>query len=359
MSDPDFSMDPDDLTSSSPETDDEDSVGQLEFQNTGNYDPKEPFRVFVRGHAESYDEWFLVVLELDPTPESPELSNLEVLSAQKPDHFTNLGLDNTGDFGQWILSLRNSLNQTELKDSTNLENKLDGLLSQSSTLGDLLSPLTEEDVESFRDEFIDFLIGEVFPGSQLDLYIYVEPMELEEEGSTDSSPESKDAGEQKDDDSGESNDQEDSPKLLAISPEVRPTGGIPLADLQEGDAFDVRVVGDSARDLRSRFIDGNPEEAEESKIFNARLVRIQDVGIEDVKKYIVQLTEDIYGEFSMDPSTRVKIRSMNDLSFLVRLKYWVFYFLVLVLILLFSLSVMFMLFPEPIVLFINTGSLST
>jgi hypothetical protein len=123
--------------------------------------------------------------------------------------------------------------------------------------------------------------------------------------------------EKQEEDEGED---EDSLQLLRVSPELDPLDGFALSDLRVGDFFDVRVVGASVRDLRNRYVKGNPQEAKQSKIFNAQLVRIQDISLEGVKKYIVQLDQNIYGECILDPATRVKVRSVGDVSFPARFK---------------------------------------
>jgi hypothetical protein len=317
-------MDPDELTSSSSGSDeDEDPINQLEFEDPGDYDPKEPVRIFARGYADSYDEWILVVLDVEPNSDEPDLRNLEALSASSPDRFTDLVYDGSRDFDQGILNLRNSLDQSELKDSTNFENKMEGLLAQTSTLDNVVSPLFEENLEEFRQGFTDFLIGEVFPGSQLDLHVRAISLEDREEEqetapSQDSTEQVTREIEKQEEDEGED---EDSLQLLRVSPELDPLDGFALSDLRVGDFFDVRVVGASVRDLRNRYVKGNPQEAKQSKIFNAQLVRIQDISLEGVKKYIVQLDQNIYGECILDPATRVKVRSVGDVSFPARFKY--------------------------------------
>ena len=351
MSDPDFSADLEGI-SPSPSDDnssdeDVDPLEKLEFDEPEDYTPDESYRIFVRGYAESYDEWFLIVLDAEPDSDEPELQNLDGFSAQDPERFTGLEFDASPEFDQRLLNLRDSLNQTERKDSKNFENKLNGLLAQTSTLDNLLSPLAEKRMDAFREGFTDFLIDEVFPGSQLNLHARVVTPEQEEPSESDS-PEIDREGDE--DETGEEDEDEtdDSLKLFKVSPELDPIDGFALSDLREGDAFDVRVVGESVRDLREQYVDGDPEEADRSKIFNATLVRVQDVSLDGVKKYIVQLTENIYGECTLDPETRVKVRQIGDVSFMARIKHRVFYALLFLFILVFSLSITFFLIPEPI-----------
>lgn len=360
MSDPDFSADLEGISPAPAEEassrEEVDPLTKIEFENPDNYTPDEPSRIFIRGYADSYDEWFLVVVDAEPAPEKPELLKLYAFSAQDPERFTGLDFDGSEQFEERLLDLRESLDQTERKDSKNLENKLTGLLSQTNNLNNLLTPLSEQRNDDFRQEIRDFLIDEVFPGSQLNLDVRVVSIEKSEESSEPVPPEDEkdeeddqiDEEEKKEDEEDEEEEDEDSLKLFKISPELDPIDGFALSDLRVGDAFDVRVIGESVRDLRDKYVDGDAEDAERSRIFNATLVRVQDVSLEGVKKYIVQLNEEIYGECTLDPETRVKVRQVGDVWFLARLKYRIFYALLFVFILMFSGSITFFLFPEPI-----------
>jgi hypothetical protein len=229
-----------------------------------------------------------------------------------------------------------------------LENKLKGLLAQTSNLTNLLSPLSEDETDEFRENFTDFLIDEVFPGSQINLHARVVTPEKRDEPSESASSEDDRDEDQVEADEEDEEGTDDSLKLLKVSPELDPLDGFALSDLRAGDAFDVRVVGESVRDLRKQYVDGDPEEAERSKIFNATLVRVQDVSLGGVKKYIVQLTENIYGECTFDPGTRVKVRQVGDVSFTARIKHRAFYAVLFLFIVVFSLSITFFLIPEPI-----------
>lgn len=310
------------------------------------YDPEEPIRVLFRGHAESYDQSFLVVVDVRRDDSAVVFDELHVLSTRERERLRNVALDlREGEFAEQFSDLINELDETDTKDSANLRNKLERVLRQSGTMESLTEPLFEGDPEEFESTLREFLLNEIFPGSQLELTVRLAPAE---DGSEPEAESVESDSTEEDDDEEEEDDQE-SEKLLPVSPEVDPIDGVRLRDLRIGDSFDVRVVGHSVRDLRPEYVEGQESAADDqSKLFNAKLVGTEDVPVEGTRKYIVRMTEDIYGRCTLDPTTKVKIRNIEDLSFLLRTRRQIFYVLVVLLIFLFSASLVFFLFPEPL-----------
>lgn len=299
MSDSDFSSDfradvsgdpegqPGTEEESPPSDDDSPSRGSLP------YDPEEPIRILFRGHAESYDQSFVVALHVEFRDDCVFLEDLSALVGS--DRSVLDRVDAEAPFSSVIRNITQAINRlssSKRKDAQNFRNKLERVLHEPEKLEELTEPLRQNRNKDFHDSLHEFLLSEMFPGSELRTGARV--LSVEGTDYEDQAQKGEDAGTGDDQSDGivaegEKSSSDDSPNMLELRPEYDPMDGVSLCQLRPGDKFNVRVVGDSLYDLKAEYLDGeDPAGADQSKIMNAELEDVRDAPLKSVKTFALR-----------------------------------------------------------------------
>jgi hypothetical protein len=336
-----------------PEEDDSSDSEDYSIPGDDQYSAGDPAHVILKGHAESYDQYFLVVFYFVLEDEFVQLENVTAISSEENDIFKKIddGKEPT-ELNLRINEVIDTLPENKVKDSHNFRNKLERNLKQNDTIEELYEPLDLGDVEEFRSLFTDILRDQIFPGSKLDVGLKVVSPE---QGAQDVSEVAEQAVEELEEEPEEAPPEEDeSPETLMVSPEYDPVDGVRLEYLTRGSSFYVRVTGPSVSRLKETFVDGDdPEEAKQSKPLSAELLEVTEAPMKESDRFTVQLGSNLLGKFSANPSTKVQIKNLEELPWHVRFRRQLYYAVALLLIFLFSTSVTFFLFPEAIIQFFS------
>lgn len=309
-------------------------------------------RVVVRGRAESYEQYFVVAFQVGFHDDRVELEDLSALAGSDRSILERIDAEEsysklTGD----ITTTLNRLSDSRKKDSKNFHSKFERIIREPEKLENLSEPLRDGRLNDFHRKLHEFLLSDIFPGTELRTGSRV----LSDGQSEDSPEKEESSGEEatpSDADSiveeAEQPAEDESPKMLEVRPEYDPMDGVCLRELEPSDRVDVRVVGDSLYDLKDEYIDGeNAREADRSKIMNAELVEVRDAPLKSVKTFVMKLSTDARGEFAVDPSARVSFRNYDDLSAPLKFRQRLRFFLLATMIFLFLISLVFFAFPEP------------
>lgn len=307
-------------------------------------------RVVVRGFAESYDQYFVVAFQVSFHEERVEIEDLSALAGSERSLLERVDAEESyPKVTQEITTSVSRLSDSKRKDSKNFRNKFERIIRQPEQLEGLMEPLREDGEEDFEETLHDFLLGEMFPGTELRIGVRVLSVGETDYGETNGDRPSGNVETPEtivEDTDPEQSDS--SPPMLDLRPEYDAFDGVSLESLRPGDKFDVRVVGDSLHDLQNKYLDGeDPGDADESKILNAELKEVRNAPSKSVKTFVVRLANDARGTFSADPSARVSFRTYDDLSASVKLKHRARFFLLTAMIFLFSVCLIFFLFPKP------------
>lgn len=308
-------------------------------------------RVVVRGEAESYDQYFLVAFQVVFQDDRVALEDVSSLSGSEMSILERV--DAEGSYADLIRDMTdtiNSLSDSRKKDSQNFRSKFERVVREPEKLENLTEPLRDGRLEDFHRTLHEFLLSEIFPGTELRTGSRVlseqESTSSSENTSAESDPDGTDVESLVED--SETAKEDDSPKTLELRPEYDPMDGVSLRELEPGDRFDVRVVGNSLYDLRDQYIEGDdPREATQSKIINAKLLNVDDAPLKSVRTFVVELSEDARGQFAVDPSAKVSFRNYDDLSAPLKMRQRIRFFLLATMIFLFSVCLMFFVFPDP------------
>lgn len=313
-------------------------------KNHWEYEPGHRTAICLAGEATGYDRQFVLFAEVVLADESISIDDLNGITDESGRFTGRIDLEQPPyDVKEKLIETISGAPPTELKDSKNFVNKCQQILNQRETLSDLGELLYDEDLEGVKSFLLDKFQSEIFPGSELDLTIKI-GSNLTPETTDEPGPD----GESVPDAEEEQIDEEETgPMFLDVIPEVNPSHGVPLHELSEGTEIEVRVVGDSVSELREQFrCDDETSHEPKSKPLYSKLIDLESSGNSSESRFVVKITNDVYGSGNVDANTMVELRTEDDIPSHIQLRRKILNVLVGLLIFVFSASLLILLFPE-------------
>lgn len=306
-----------------------------------DFQPGNRTAVCLAGEADAYDQCFILFMELSLSSDAADLEEIHGVVDSDGQFTDEIDLDQSPyRVKQQLLKVMSGVDPSQLKDSKNLVNKCKQTINQRDNLSEIGEGLQQDDAEGVESFFKDLLDNEIYPGSNINLTVKI-GSNLDPEPTT---PEP----DEPDEDGEEPEPEDEGPMFLEVVPEVNPARGVPLRELNSGDEIEVRVIGDSVRQLRDQFRSPDEEEGQQlqSKPLYSKLLKIESTGDGDESIFLVKITNEVFGKGTVDANTMVELRREDDIPSHIQIRRSIFKLLIGVLIFVFSASLLILVFPD-------------
>lgn len=248
--------------------------------------------VVTRGYPDNYDLNYVVLLRLSPDPDEESLDEIVSVATSNESLIEDIELEQPP--GDLYRELKDTRIELQLDgsgiDNQVVQDKFRQLFLKTGFTSKLFDLLRDDEVENATSMLARELGENVFPGSQVNqevrLFRWVSATETDIKQDYD----------QDEDLESLASNTDGSSQMLTIAPKIRPFLGVEIGRLQPGDVFQIRVVGNSARRLRSEFIDtASTDDTPYSKPLEARLISMEQGEVPQEIRFLVELAEDVYG----------------------------------------------------------------
>ncbi|MFB6356818.1 MAG: hypothetical protein ABEJ65_09915 [bacterium] len=200
------------------------------------YSPGTRLGIFFRGDPDSYEVSFCgwISVQLQETRE--EIKVLDVVAREESEPLYNIDPREEGiEVRSAYLDMSSKLDdESTVKDSRSIREKLNKITCSGIFFSELCEELRQSNSVKFSEQLSDRLKEALFPGSPVDLEIYLYDIQEDTEQSE---------AESKDD------------SFIEVIPHIKATGGTYLRNVREGELFLVRIVGETVKKIKDEFVE--------------------------------------------------------------------------------------------------------